>query len=382
MKNDPALLDTLLAHCSEMLFIAAPDGALQRVSHPLAEALGLAAGETPDLTSLVHPEDRGAFDAAWARLASGDSGTAPFDGRFRAHGGFFQRFSLSARRAPPQDVIIGSLRPAEALAPRELKEQILRAIVENLSIAVCAVDRDGVFVYQDGKSLEAVGLRPGQFIGQSIFELYSVASPRVNDLHGTMRDGTVVHSVDVTHGVYWDTYFLPARNERGDISGAVTVSMNVSEQKRVEEELRAKLDLIQKQQQVIRSLSTPIIQVWDDVLTMPVVGMVDSSRAAEVMDNLLQEVARTRARYAILDITGVEAMDTATASHLLRLARALRLIGAEAIITGIQPAIAQTMVGLGVELATITTLGSLRDALRLCMTRQAASKRGQHSNGI
>jgi rsbT co-antagonist protein RsbR len=384
MKNDPDLLDTLLTHCSEMLFIAGPDGSLQRTSRPLTKALGLAAGQTPELASLVHTDDRAEFNAAWARLVGGELGDEPaqFDGRLRTEGGFFQRFLLCARRALPEDVIIGSLRPAERRVRRELKEQILQAIVENLSIVVCAVDKDGVFVYQDGKALEAAGLRPGHFIGQNIFDLYGASSAATEGLRGTMGEGKIVHTSDAAHGVHWDTYFLPARDERGGISGAVTVSLNITDQKRAEDELRAKLDLIQKQQQVISSLSTPIIQVWDDVLTMPVVGMVDSSRAAALMDNLLQEVARTRARFAILDITGVEAMDTATASHLLRLARALRLIGAEAIITGIQPAIAQTMVGLGVELATITTLGSLRDALRFCMTRQAASKHEHQSDRI
>lgn len=135
-------------------------------------------------------------------------------------------------------------------------------------------------------------------VGENIFDLYGGAtSSRTTELHRTMRDGTVINNASVQHGVYWDTFFLPARREDGSIAGAVTVSMNVTEQKRAEEELRSKLELIQKQQEVIRSLGAPILQVWDDVLTMPVVGIVDSSRAAEIMDNLLQEVSRTRARF-------------------------------------------------------------------------------------
>jgi rsbT co-antagonist protein RsbR len=160
------------------------------------------------------------------------------------------------------------------------------------------------------------------------------------------------------------------------VIGVVGVGLNITESKRIEQDLRAKLELIQKQQEVIRSLATPIIQVWDDVLTMPMVGMVDSMRASEVMESLLQEVVKTRARFAIIDITGVEAMDTATASHILKLMHALRLLGAEGVITGIQPAIAQTIVGLGVELAGIKTLGSLRDGLKFCMARMGGASNG------
>lgn len=102
-------------------------------------------------------------------------------------------------------------------------------------------------------------------------------------------------------------------------------------------DLRTKIALIERQQQVIQALSTPIIEVWDKVLTLPMVGLVDSVRAAEVMDNLLMQVSRKGARFAILDLTGVEAVDTGTASHLLKLIQALRLLGAEGIITASSP---------------------------------------------
>jgi rsbT co-antagonist protein RsbR len=151
----------------------------------------------------------------------------------------------------------------------------------------------------------------------------------------------------------------------------VGVTLDISDTKRVEEELRAKLDLIERQQRVIRALSTPIIQVWDSVLTLPMVGVIDSARAAEIMQSLLNEVVRTRARYAILDMTGVDAIDTATASHLLSLIRAIQLLGAEGIVTGLQPSIAHTIVGLGLDLSDILTLATLREGLKLCMRKMS-----------
>jgi rsbT co-antagonist protein RsbR len=137
---------------------------------------------------------------------------------------------------------------------------------------------------------------------------------------------------------------------------------------------KEKLALIERQQQVIRALGTPIIEVWDRVLTLPLLGVVDSARAAEVMDSLLRQVSQKSCRYAIIDLTAVEVVDTGTAAHLLRLIQALRLLGAEGIITGIQPGVAHTMVMLGMNMDGIVTLRSLRDGLKFCMARMATAK--------
>ncbi len=168
----------------------------------------------------------------------------------------------------------------------------------------------------------------------------------------------------------WENWILPIRDKSGITQGAVGCSLDVTESKRFERELKARLGVIKEQQHVISSLSTPIIEVWDGVLTLPIFGNVDSERAAALMDSLLSEVVRTRARFAILDLTGVGVIDTATASHLVSLIRALRLIGTEGIITGIKARIAQTVVGLGVDLTSIKTLSTLQAALRYCMERK------------
>ncbi|PCC74513.1 PAS domain S-box-containing protein [Nannocystis exedens] len=115
------------------------------------------------------------------------------------------------------------------------------------------------------------------------------------------------------------------------------------------------------------AVSTPIIQVWDDILTMPVVGLVDSMRAADMKSALLAAVSRTGAKFAIVDLTGVDVVDTATADHLLRVMRAVQLLGARCVITGIQPSVAQIIVGLGLGLPGVVTLRSLREGLRFCL---------------
>jgi len=145
------------------------------------------------------------------------------------------------------------------------------------------------------------------------------------------------------------------------------VRKEVEDRSSAERTLRDKLELIARQEEAIKALSTPIIEVWDGVLTLPLVGVVDSQRAAETMERLLDAVMQKGATYAIIDLTGVDIVDTATADHIGKLVRAAELLGARCIITGIRPAVAQTMVQIGIDLTRIITLSTLREALRRCM---------------
>jgi len=123
--------------------------------------------------------------------------------------------------------------------------------------------------------------------------------------------------------------------------------------------------VVAHEQAAIRELSTPIIEVWASVLCLPVVGIVDSQRSAEMTETLLETIVAKQARMAIVDITGIDVMDTKTADHFIKMARAVRLLGAECIISGINPGIAQTLTHIGVDLTGIRTLRSLRDALQV-----------------
>jgi rsbT co-antagonist protein RsbR len=114
------------------------------------------------------------------------------------------------------------------------------------------------------------------------------------------------------------------------------------------------------------------------VVVLPIIGLMDSVRTAERMDNLLQAVSRQRAHHAILDMTGIEVVDTATASHLLGMIRALRLLGAEGIIPGIHPGIAQTIVTQGLDLRDIVVHATLREALKRCITAESAGRAATH----
>lgn len=137
-------------------------------------------------------------------------------------------------------------------------------------------------------------------------------------------------------------------------------------------ELEERLALIERQRDLIEQLSTPILHIWDDVIAVPLVGALDTRRVAQVMDTVLTEIAARRVRFALLDVTGIDQIDEGTAQHLLQIAGAVQLLGARALVTGIQPAVAQAIVGLGLDLAAIETHRTLRDALRECLSGRPA----------
>ncbi len=132
---------------------------------------------------------------------------------------------------------------------------------------------------------------------------------------------------------------------------------------------KSREDIINRQQREMLELSTPVVKLWDGILALPMIGTLDSARAQVVMENLLQKVVETGAQIAILDITGVPTVDTLVAQHLIKTVTALRLMGAEAIISGVRPQIAQTIVHLGVDLQGVTTKANLADALALALKR-------------
>jgi len=127
---------------------------------------------------------------------------------------------------------------------------------------------------------------------------------------------------------------------------------------------KSREEVITRQQQELLELSTPVVKLWDGILALPMIGTLDSARTQIVMESLLQRIVETGADIAIIDITGVPTVDTLTAQHLLKTVTAARLMGADCIISGIRPQIAQTIVHLGVDLADVTTKATLADAFR------------------
>jgi rsbT co-antagonist protein RsbR len=164
--------------------------------------------------------------------------------------------------------------------------------------------------------------------------------------------------------IEWKSASVPERQQ------IYATARDVTEQRAAEETIR-------RQAAALMELSTPLIPISDDVLVMPLVGTMDTHRAKQVIDTLLEGVGRCRANVAILDITGVSVVDTQVASALIMAAKAVRLLGGEVILTGIRPDVATTLVGLGADLSGIVTCGTLQAGIAYANNAiRAAGKRG------
>ena len=201
--------------------------------------------------------------------------------------------------------------------------------------------------------------------GETVAEVYD----KIADLLMVLSD---VANGDFSHRL---DSGLPESHPLGALCVGVNEMIDAlsAEQKRngqYQHEMEEKLATIEQQRSTIRELSTPIMEVWEGILCLPIVGIVDSTRSADMTDALLRAVNATRARVAIIDLTGIEVMDTQTADQFIRMAKAVRLLGAECVLTGINPKIAQTVIHMGVEMQDIVSHRSLRDALLLFIRKR------------
>ncbi|MFG2867448.1 STAS domain-containing protein [Streptomyces sp. NPDC048338] len=155
-----------------------------------------------------------------------------------------------------------------------------------------------------------------------------------------------------------------------DVAMALTVLMGTLSLVIMETTVNAGEELIARQRQQLLEVATPVISLWEGIVAVPLIGTLDSARSQVVMESLLDAIVDQRARYAILDITGVPTVDSLVAQHLMKTVAAARLMGAECIVSGIRPAIAQTIVHLGIDLSSVITRTSLADALAHALARQ------------
>lgn len=185
----------------------------------------------------------------------------------------------------------------------------------------------------------------------------------------------------------------PAENERAEgclspffsamvqlassLADFIALAMETAERVRTEEELRASiaevqghLDTIESQRMALADVSAPIIDVWEGIIVLPIVGLVDTQRSILLTERLLERISASGARSVIIDLTGVEMVDTMTANHLLQMLSAAGLLGSFCLLSGISPQIAQTLVQLEVELGDLTTVRSLKEGLKICIVRQ------------
>ncbi len=245
----------------------------------------------------------------------------------------------------------------------------LVSIVENSEDAIIGKTLEGTIVSWTAAAEKMYGYSAAEAKGQPISLI--VPPDHINEIMQILqkigRGEKVAHheTIRVTKDgrrLYVSLIVSPIKDAGGKIIGASSMARDITERKHAEE-------VIARQQQEILEISTPVVQLWPGVLALPLIGTLDSPRTQTVMERLLNRIVETGSSIAIIDITGVPTVDTMVAQHLLKTIAAARLMGTECMISGIRPAIAQTIIHLGVNLSDIITKATLADAFEVALKR-------------
>jgi rsbT co-antagonist protein RsbR len=288
-----------------------------------------------------------------------------------------------------------ALRARVAELERQLREQryreaalsasarILQSIVNSVPYALYWKDTDLVYRGCNQHFATDIGLTStSAIIGKSDAELpwrpeeveeFRLIDRRVIDTNTPDHnvDETTIHA-DGTQE-WFETHKIPLLDRDGEVVGVLGTYANITERRRAEEAIRQsnmQQEIIAAQQSALRELSTPLIPILEGVVAMPLIGAIDSARAQQIMETLLEGIGEKRASIAILDITGVRVVDTQVANALIRTAQAAQLLGARVILTGITPEVAQTLVQLGVDLSNVMTRSTLQSGIAYALTRR------------
>jgi rsbT co-antagonist protein RsbR len=253
-----------------------------------------------------------------------------------------------------------------------IQAKALLGAMAELPVAIWAMDPDGTCSLSVGKGLEELGFKQGMLVGKNLFEFYASKPDYIALLERGLAGDQFINESQIGD-MYWRNHYIPARDVFGDkVKRVYGVAENITERTQNERRLQEQLELIQSQRQAIATLTSPIIEVWQGVVVVPVIGNLDGDRAGRMLERLLTEVVARQSHSVILDLTGVDVVDTATAQHLFNIMRSVELIGATGLVSGIRPSVAKTMVELDISLASRKTFPTLAQALRRLITRRPA----------
>jgi anti-anti-sigma regulatory factor len=267
--------------------------------------------------------------------------------------------------------------PAADVADLHSQEPFHRAILDSMPIAICvyevvsSTDFRLAFINSLGSGDQTAG---GAMIGKRLDEVMPAAT--VAQVIGRFQDcmergsaETIEDSYQLPTGTMWTTTtFVPMRDADGQITHILSAWKDITaEKQRQFAEQQYKEEIIEQQTAALAEMSTPLLTISDTTVVMPLVGAVDSRRVGQIMDALLQGVSTSRASIVILDITGVAVVDTQVANAFIRASQAVSLLGAQVVLTGIRPEVAQTLVQLGVDLRSIVTRGTLQDGISFAL---------------
>lgn len=327
------------------------------------------------LAQVIHPEDLASvIPNHFARLAAARDGEAvETEYRLRDSDG-------SWRWVVARDVVfartsegglwqtLGTLHDITSRKEMEENLHIFKSIVENATDGINVTNREATIQYANAAYRKMTGLGDA-VVGRNAIELYHDdadmlrAGARQALEKGSWRGELSLKSHNGGSLPVAATMFS-ITNELSKSQALAAIVRDILELRKAEAERTLfQEQIIDAQRTALRELSSPLIPIADNVVLMPLIGSIDSARAQQVMETLLEGVAQHRADVAILDITGLRVVDTQVANALVHAAQAIRLLGARVVLTGISPSMAQTLVSLGIELSHIVTRGSLQSGI-------------------
>ncbi|WP_437923712.1 STAS domain-containing protein [Sorangium sp. So ce291] len=251
-------------------------------------------------------------------------------------------------------------------------EERLRLFVTYTPAAVAMFDRNMCYILASHQWVVDFGLKDAEIIGRSHYEIFPEIPEHWRAVHrrclAGAAEGNDEEAFPRTDGhVDWVRWkIFPWHTTGGEIGGIMLFTEVVTERKRLEDTLRM-------QAKTLLELSTPIVPLSQGVLVLPLVGVLDAARAQQMMENLLSKVVERQARVAIIDVTGVPHIDASSASALLQVARAVRLLGAQVVLTGIRPEVSRAIVGLDIDLAGIVTRRDLQSGIAFATAAGSAA---------
>ncbi len=284
--------------------------------------------------------------------------------RKRKDGTFFWANTIITPLCDEKGIIFGYTNITRELSDRK-KADYTRSLIEASLDPLVTIAPDGKITDVNAATETITGCSRSELIGTD-FSNYFTSSEKASDgYRQVFREGQVrdypleIRNSDgrVTSVLYNASVY---RDESGAVVGVFAAARDITERKLSEERIK-------QQSQEILELSTPVMQVWQGVVAVPLIGCLDSQRTQQFMERLLDRIVETNSPVALVDIMGVPTIDTQTAQHLIETITAVRLLGAQVVLTGVRPAIAQTLVHLGIDLSGITTRSSLAAGLLVAL---------------
>jgi len=263
------------------------------------------------------------------------------------------------------------------LAAQLLREQAARAsearlqyVISRLPVVMFVLDRDGVFTLSDGGALAPLGLLPGQVVGVSAYEMYRDFPSIVDHMRQVLTTGETRAWTASFGDTTYESRAVALRDEDGAIVGLLGLASDITERMQMEAtNQRLQDEALVAQATALAELSTPLIPISSDTVVLPLIGTVDVARVERVLQTLLEGITTSRAKVAIVDVTGVTRIDAAAAASLGQVAMAARLLGAAVVLTGIGPTTARALVELNVDLSGVVLRGTLESGIAWALGR-------------